>query len=119
METPSETIAAVSNAVSGPGTPDTASVTTAPSRWPLVALVLAGPAVSGMLMFCVWALVFVMWPGVLAFRSESLLEKIILAVAAVANALCVILGLVAFRLSSGGLKTIKAQAGPGSIEIGS
>lgn len=115
---PTQTLAEVAQAVTGPDTPAAASVHSEPPRAPVWALVLAGPAVSAMLVVCVWIMAFQFWPGAMALKSEALAERIILSVASVCTALAIILGIIAFRLASGNLRSIKAQAGPGSIEIG-
>lgn len=117
---PREAVAALTSAaaaVSGPDTPTNATVKTTPPKWAVWALVLAGPAVSVMLCGCVLLLAFVFWPGALAWRSESIGEKIVLGVSSVAMGLAIILGLVVFRLASGGLKSVSAKALGGSLEI--
>lgn len=112
-----EALATVAQAVTGPTTPEAATVTTAPPKWPTWALVLAGPAISVMLCGCVAIMAWVFWPGAMALKSEGLGEKIVLGVSTIATSLAVILGLVVFRLASGGLKSVRASAGPGSLEI--
>lgn len=113
----SDALTAAAAAVTGPDTPTNAAVKSAPPKWAVWALVLAGPAVSAMLVGCVLLLAFVFWPGALAWRSESIGEKIVLGVSSVAMALAIILGLVVFRLASGGLKSVSAKALGGSLEI--
>lgn len=104
-------------AVTGPDTPNRATVSTAPPKWAVWALVLAGPAVSAMLVGCVAVLAFRFWPDVVAWKEPGLGEKIVLGVSSVAMALAIILGLVVFRLASGGLKSVSAKALGGSLEI--
>ncbi len=108
---------AVAASVTGPGTPNVATVKTAPDRSARWALILAGPAISAMLVGCVAILTWVFWPDVVAWREADLGGKIILGVSSVAMVLAILLGLVVFRLASGGLKSVSARALGGSLEI--
>lgn len=112
-----DAVAQVARAVSGPETPEAATLASKPSARALWALVLAGPAISAMLVGVVLILSLVFWPDVVAWGSEELAGKIIWALTVVVCILAALLGLVVFRLASGGLKSIRASAGAGSIEV--
>jgi hypothetical protein len=108
---------AVAAAVAGPDTPAAAKVTSAPDKGTALALTLAGPAISLLLVGCVAILTWIFWPDAMRLKAIPILDRIVLAVAAVAMTLGLMLGLVVFRLASGGLKKIEAKAGPGSVLI--
>lgn len=112
-----EALTSAAAAVTGPGTPNVATVQTAPDRSVRWALVLAGPAISLMLVGCIAILSWKFWPDVVAWKEPGLGEKIILGVSSVAMVLAILLGLVVFRLASGGLKSVSARALGGSLEI--
>lgn len=112
-----DALAAVSASVTGPGTPNVATVKSAPDRMARWALILAGPAVSAMLAACVAILTWVFWPDVVKWREADLGAKIIQGVAWVALVLAGLLGLIVFRLASGSLKSVSARALGGSLEI--
>lgn len=112
-----DALATVAAAVTGPGTPNLATVKSAPDKSARWALILAGPAISAMLMGCVAILTWVFWPDVVKWKEPDLGGKIIQGVAWVALLLAGLLGLVVFRLASGGLKSISARALGGSVEI--
>lgn len=112
-----EALATAAASVTGPGTPNVASVKTAPDRSARWALILAGPAISAMLVACIAILSWKFWPDVVAWKEPGLGEKIILGVSSVAMVLAILLGLVVFRLASGGLKSVSARALGGSLEI--
>lgn len=112
-----ETLTSVAQAVTGPETPSNATVQTAPSKWPTFALVWAGPFVSLLIVLCIWAMTFQFWPGAMSLKSEDLGGKIIVGIDTLSTLLAVILGVVVFRLASGGLKSVKATALSGSLEI--
>lgn len=103
--------------VTGPGTPNVATVKTGPSRWTTWALVLAGPAISAMLCGVVWVLVWKLWPDIIGWESIELARRVVDALGVIAVTLAALLGVVVFRLASGSLKSIKAVAGPGSLDI--
>lgn len=117
MTPETDALSAVARSVSGPDTPNAAAVSARAPRGAVWALILAGPALSAMLCAGVWILAWVFWPDVVAWRSEALGKLVIVGVSSVCMALAATLGLVVFRLASGGLKSVKASAGPGSLEI--
>jgi len=112
-----DTLAAVAQSVTGPETPAAASVTSQAPAKTAWALVLSGPALSAMLIGCVCALTFIFWPDAIRLGAIGLATQIVRAVMIVACVLSLLLGLVVFRLASGGLRSVKASAGPGSIEV--
>jgi hypothetical protein len=107
----------VAEAVSGPGTPAAAAMVSKPPEKAVWGLVLAGPAISLMVVGCIWVLAAWFWPDVVRLKALGVMEHIVLAVASIATILVVILGVIVFRLASGGLKRIEAKAGPGSVSI--
>jgi hypothetical protein len=112
-----DALATAAAAVTGPGTPNAATIKTTPDRSARWALILAGPAISAMLVGCIAILTWVFWPDVVRWKEPGLGEKIILGVSSVAMVLAILLGLVVFRLASGGLKSVTARALGGSLEI--
>lgn len=114
-----DALATTAASVAGPDTPANARVTSAPSRGVALTLILAGPAISCMLCALVALLSFWYWPWVMraGFRAWPMAADIIKILGGVSLSLCVLLGVALFRLASGGLKSIKAQALSGSIEI--
>jgi fumarate reductase subunit D len=110
-------MAAVAAAVTGDGTPASAAVTARPERATLWALILAGPAISSMLCGIVLLLVYVLWPDVVKVNNGQVMRDIVQACGAIALVLSSILGVVVFRLASGGLKKVEAKAGPAGINI--
>lgn len=117
MALETDTLTAVAQSVTGADTPAAASVTSKPPIAPLWALVLAGPALSAGVAAILWVLAWKLWPDVIALRALELADRIIWGLVAVAVILSSLLGLVVFRLASGQLRSIKASAGPGSIEV--
>lgn len=116
-------MASVAAAVTGPGTPDSAAVTSRPTEWAARALALAGPALSAMI---AWVIVIVGGSGLGLFGltllaptawPESVAQRRVEGLVAIALALCAILAVVVFRLASGGLKRIEAKAGPASMTV--
>lgn len=118
-----ETVSAVAAAVTGPGTPDAATVVAKPAPWAVYALALAGPALSLMVAWIItliggvgfvilgWTVVApIIWPDAAA-------ERRIEALAGIGMALVAILGIVVFRLASGGLKRVEARAGPAGLTV--
>ena len=110
-------------AVTGPGTPDAATVVAKPAPWAVYALALAGPALSLMVAWIItliggvgfvilgWTVVApIIWPDAAA-------ERRIEALAGIGMALVAILGVVVFRLASGGLKRVEARAGPAGLTV--
>ena len=112
-----EALKAVSGAVSARAGPSKAEVTTKPDRLVIWGMALAGPAVSVMLIALQLALVFIFWPDAVALRYVSVMTDIVRALALLSAALAAILGLIIFRLASGGLKSVSAKAGPAELEI--
>lgn len=119
----SEVMSAVAAAVTGPGTPDAATVVAKPAPWAVYALALAGPALSLMVAWIItliggvgfailgWTVVApIIWPDAAA-------ERRIEALAGIGMALVAILGVVVFRLASGGLKRVEARAGPAGLTV--
>lgn len=109
-------MAQVAAAVTGPGTPEAAHVTSTPNKDAALALSLAGPALSLMIIGCVVILANPKWLGTPAW-PDAVAEARVQSIAAVAIGLCLILAVVVFRLASGGLKRVEAKAGPGSVLI--
>lgn len=105
-----EALAAVTAAVTGPGTPDSATVVARPERFNVWAIALAGPAISSMIIGVLLLIGLRPWPDAVA-------ETRVQALAGIGMALTAILGVVVFRLASGGLKRVEAKAGPGSVLI--
>lgn len=116
-----QAMASVAAAVTGPGTPSSAAVTSTPDNRLVWSLVLAGPAVSGMFMLVVlfiaappWRLwkwvLFSGWP-------DRVAEMRVQALGGLAIGLALILAVIVFRLASGGLKSVSAKAGPAGIDI--
>lgn len=112
-----QAMASVAAAVSGPGTPESATVTSKPDERLLWSLVLAGPAISAMFSAVVlfiasppWGRLFPVWP-------DRVAEIRVQALATLAISLAIILGVIVFRLASGGLKSVSAKAGPAGINI--
>lgn len=114
-----EALATTAATVSGPDTPANAHVTSAPSKGVALTLILAGPALSVMLIALVCLLSFWYWPWLMraGWRAWPMAGDIIKILGGVSISLCVLLGVALFRLASGGLKSIRAQALSGSIEI--
>lgn len=114
-----EALATTAATVSGPDTPSNAHVTSAPSKGVALTLILAGPALSAMLCALVALLSFWYWPWVMraGWRAWPMAGDIIRILGGVSLALCVLLGVALFRLASGGLKSIRAHALSGSIQI--
>lgn len=114
-----ETMSAVAAAVTGPGSPDAATVVAKPAPWAVWALALAGPALSLMV---AWIIMLIggspawRWLG-LPIWPEAVAERRIEALAGIGMALIGILGVVVFRLASGGLKRVEARAGPAGIKV--
>lgn len=112
-----EAMKAVADATTGPGTPDTAAVVARPERSPVWALILAGPAISTMVCGVLWLLAYKIWPEASASRMEALMRDVARAIAAIGCILSIILGLIVFRLASGGLKRVEAKAGPAGLTV--
>lgn len=114
-----EAMSAVAAAVTGPGTPDAATVVAKPAPWAVWALALAGPALSLMV---AWIIMLIggspawRWLG-LPIWPEAVAERRIEALAGIGLALIAILGVVVFRLASGGLKRVEARAGPAGLTV--
>lgn len=110
-------VAAVAQAVSGRGSPEAATVTSAPSGKVLWTQILAGPALSFMVSACVGILAFWFWPDAVKLKAVGVMDTLVKAVACIAVSLSVMLGLVVFRLDGSRLKKFEAKAGPGSVTL--
>lgn len=110
---------AVADATTGPDTPEAAAVVAKPAPWAVWALALAGPALSLMV---AWIIMLIggspawRWLG-LPQWPEAVAERRVEALAWIGLALITILGVVVFRLASGGLKRVEARAGPAGIKV--
>ncbi|MFN7110334.1 MAG: hypothetical protein ACK4M2_01760 [Brevundimonas sp.] len=118
-----EAMNAVAAATKGPDTPEAATVVAKPSEWVVRMLALAGPALSAMVAWIIvliggtgfgvfgWKIIApILWP-------EAVAERRIEALAGIGLALVAILGVVVFRLASGGLKRVEARAGPAGLTV--
>jgi len=120
---PVEILKAAAEATTGPGTPDAATVISAPSNLSLRALVLAGPAISAMIAWIVLIIsgvgigigALVLWPGI--DWPDSVAVERIQGLMAIAMSLCGILGVIVFRLASGNLKRAEVKVGPAGIVV--
>jgi hypothetical protein len=114
-----EAMNAVAAATKGADTPEAATVVAKPSEWVVWALALAGPALSLMV---AWIIMLIggspawKWLG-LPVWPEAVAERRIEALAGIGLALIAILGVVVFRLASGGLKRVEARAGPAGLTV--
>lgn len=114
-----EAMKAVAAATKGPDTPEAATVVAKPSEWVVWALALAGPALSLMV---AWIIMLIggspawRWLG-LPVWPEAVAERRVEALAGIGLALIAILGVVVFRLASGGLKRVEAKAGPAGLTV--
>lgn len=114
-----EAMKAVADATKGPDTPEAATVVAKPSDTAIKTLALAGPALSIMIMSIVAAIASApawRWLG-LPEWPESVASVRVQALAGIAMALVAILGVVVFRLASGGLKRVEAKAGPAGLTV--
>ncbi|GLK49478.1 hypothetical protein GCM10017620_24510 [Brevundimonas intermedia] len=114
-----EAMKAVAAATHGPDTPEAASVIAKPTDIAIRALGLAGPALSLMIMAIVAAIASApawRWLGLPEWPDEVAAVRI-QALAGIAMALTAILGVVVFRLASGGLKRVEAKAGPAGLTV--
>lgn len=113
-----ETAEALAAATAGPGKPDSAAVVSEPPAFSVKMLALGGPALSLMIMGIVLLIGAPRWPILgLPVWPEAVAETRVTGLVAVACSLCIILGIIVFRLASGGLKRVEAKAGPGSVTI--
>lgn len=115
---------AAAAATSGPDRPDAAVATTKPPEVSLRMLALAGPALTACIMVIVfliagtglrvlWILDVVppiAWPDRVA---ESRINGLV----GIAGILALILGVVTFRLASGGLRRAEVKVGPAEITV--
>lgn len=114
-----EAMASVAAATRGPDTPETASVVAKPTDTAIRTLALAGPALSLMIIFIVAVIASApgwRWLGLPEWPSDVAAVRI-QSLAGIAGALCAILGVVVFRLASGGLKKVEAKAGPTALTV--
>lgn len=120
---PADAMKAVASAVTGAGTPETAAVVARPERSPVWALILSGPAISIMIVAGVAAAVLIFWPAAVQLVKDGrvemvvVLDRIVQGLFAVVAGLTAILGVVVFRLASGGLKRVEAKAGPAELTV--
>lgn len=112
-----QAMAAVAGAVTGPGTPAAATVTSKPDKWATIMLMGAGPAVSLMIGGIIGAVVFLLWPDAVKLKAIGVMTDMVRVLGVTAFSLVAILGVVVFRLASGGLKKVEAKAGPAGITI--
>lgn len=116
-------LAAAKDATTGLGSPDSAQVVSAPPQLSLRMLAYAGPALSLMIAWIIWILggvgltLFglvilapVIWP---ASAAEARINGLV----GIGMALCAILGVVVYRLASGGLKRAEVRVGPAGIVV--
>jgi len=123
VDSPVEILKAAADATTGPGTPEAATVVSAPSTLSLRALVLAGPAISVLLAWIIliisgvgigWGAI-VLWPSI-DWPVEVAGERI-QGLMAIALSLCGILGVIVFRLASGNLKRAEVKVGPAGVSL--
>jgi hypothetical protein len=110
---------AVAAATKGADTPEAASVVARPLEAAVKMLAWAGPALSVMIMSIVAALASApawRWLGLPEWPDEVAAVRV-QALAWIAGALVAILGVVVFRLASGGLKRVEAKAGPAGLTV--
>jgi hypothetical protein len=110
---------AVAAATKGADTPEAASVVARPPEAAVKMLAWAGPALSVMIMSIVAALASApawRWLGLPEWPDEVAAVRV-QALAWIAGALVAILGVVVFRLASGGLKRVEAKAGPAGLTV--
>lgn len=114
-----EAMKIVSEATRGPDTPEAAAVVAKPSDTAIRTLALAGPALSIMIMAIVAAIASApawRWLGLPEWPDDVAGVRV-QALAGIAMALVAILGVVVFRLASGGLKRVEAKAGPAELTV--
>lgn len=110
---------AVAEATKGVDTPESATVVAKPAPWAVWALALAGPALSLMV---AWIIMLIGgspawdWLG-LPRWPEAVAKNRVEALTWIGLALIAILGVVVFRLASGGLKRVEARAGPAGLTV--
>ena len=123
-EEAAQLLEAAAKATSGPDTPDAAVVKTNPPELSLRMLALAGPALTACIMVIVfliagtglrvlWILTLVPaldWP-------DRVAEARINGLVGIAGILALILGVVTFRLASGGLRRAEVKVGPAEITV--
>lgn len=110
---------AVAAATRGADTPEAAAVVAKPSDTAIRTLALAGPALSIMIMAIVAAIASApgwRWLGLPEWPDDVAGVRV-QALAGIAMALVAILGVVVFRLASGGLKRVEAKAGPAELTV--
>lgn len=117
-----EAMNAVAAAVTGPGSPDSATVVAKPAVWTVWALALAGPVASVMIIAGMVVAAFIYWPDAILLEpgrreAAAVMEKIVVGTFTVIGILAAILGVVVFRLASGGLKRVEARAGPAGLTV--
>lgn len=115
---------AAAEATTGEGTPETAVITTAPTDLALRVMAFGGPALSVMIMTIVFLLggtgLRILWilpvlPAIV--WPEHVASERVQGLIAIAGFLCAILGVVVFRLASGGLKRAEARVGPANFTV--
>lgn len=119
-----ELLKAAADATEGAAKPDTAAISSTPPPLALRVLAMAGPALSAMIVLVLillagtglrvlWVISVVPpidWP-------EHVAEARVAGIVAIGMALCAILGVVTFRLASGGLRKVSAQVGPAGLTV--
>lgn len=127
MNTKDETdiLRAAAEVTSGEGTPEAARIRATPQVMTVRVLALAGPAISAMIFvamillagtgYYVWRLQII--PPV--FWNSATDGARVTGIVWIGLALCTILGVVTFRLASGGLRKVEARVGPAGITVDS
>lgn len=114
---------AAADATTGENTPEAARIRATPQTISVRVLALAGPAISAMIFT---ALILLAGTGYYVWKFQiipPIVWPLNTAVARVngivwiALALCTILGVVTFRLASGGLRKVDARVGPAGITV--
>lgn len=115
---------AAAKATTGPGSPDAAIATTKPPEVALRMLALAGPALTACIMVIVFLIagtgLRVLWildvvPAIA--WPDRVAEARINGLVGIAGILALILGVVTFRLASGGLRRAEVKVGPAEITV--
>lgn len=119
-----ELLKAAADATDGTNRPDAAAISSTPPPLALRVLALAGPALSAMIILVLiilagtglrifWILEVVPpveWP-------EHVAETRVAGIVAIGMALCATLGVVTFRLASGGLRRVEVSVGAAGLKV--
>lgn len=118
-----EILRAAAEVTKGSGTPDSARIRATPQVISVRVLALAGPAISAMIFvamillagtgYYIWKIQII--PPV--FWHQATDGGRVQGIVWIALALCTILGVVTFRLASGGLRKVDARVGPAGITV--